>query len=453
MRFLDWLTGKVRGLPARRLACPATVKWTTPSLRPPDRVLDLPMGFVRLDFAGGEHTILDRDMYEYSYGDRHLPDPSQRDLDAVLSRATRVRVLSAGVQGGEAIRSSVLLDTTEPSALRALGSCLQVCDEPESFGHCGCRGGPTVQLFSGDEPLATIGLQHGEAIRWNAWHHDATLRDGARLSAWLEQHGVYRPLLDTLYQNPLPWSGGLDPDATPAPVSLTGQQLLLARLLLRKGDHAGALARCHALVAEQPGLGAAYAMRAMVHQRMGGLDASLVDCHKAIAWLSGEHRAAGYTQRAGVYSDLKRREEAIADCSASLAIQPANPQALNFRGALHMESGRHAEARADLTAAAALAPDWADPSFNLAIVAISQSDWATAVEVGTRAIALIRAGQAPDRNDLATMFGVRSVALEHLGDTAGAEADRREALVLNPACDPGIWSGTHVASPARVTAR
>jgi tetratricopeptide (TPR) repeat protein len=443
MRFLDWLTGKVRGLPARQLACPAAGTWTMPPRRLPERVQDLPMGFVRLDFAGGECAILDRDMYAYTYGERHLPDPSQRDLDAMMRRATRVRVLAAGVMAGEAMRSSVLLDTTEPSALEELGSCLQIRDELESFGHCGCRGGPTVQLFAGAAHLATIGLQHGEAIRWNAWHHDATLRDGARLSAWLERKGVYRPLLDQLYQNPLPWSGGLDLEATTAPLSLTRQKLLLARILLRKGEHAGALATCDALVAEQPGLGAAYLMRAMVHRRMGDLDASLANCHKAIELLSREDRATGYIERAGVYSDLKRHEEAIADCSASIAINPENPQALNFRGALHMVSGRHADAQADLTAASALAPAWADPTYNRAIVALCQADWTTVVEFATRAIALIKADEAPpDREELAVMFGARSVALEKLGDVAGAETDRHEALVLNPSFDPGIWSAT-----------
>jgi hypothetical protein len=59
--------------------------------------------------------------------------------------------------------------------------------------------------------------------------------------------------------------------------------------------------------------------------------------------------------------------------------------------------------------------------------------------VGTRAIALIKVG-VPDNNSLATMYWNRSAALEKLGDTVGAEADRREALALNPSFDARSWS-------------
>src|SRR5262249_42311126 len=41
--------------------------------------------------------------------------------------------------------------------------------------------------------LATLGYHHGFAIRWNAWKHDAMLKEPDRLLDWMTAHGVPGP--------------------------------------------------------------------------------------------------------------------------------------------------------------------------------------------------------------------------------------------------------------------
>ncbi len=56
-----------------------------------------------------------------------------------------------------------------------------------------CFGDPHIELFSGDRLLATLGYHHGFAIRWEAWKHDAWLKEPSRLLDWMTEHGVHGP--------------------------------------------------------------------------------------------------------------------------------------------------------------------------------------------------------------------------------------------------------------------
>lgn len=444
MGLLDWLTSKRH---AQGRAAPAGVsRLGERGTGTPPRVVkvtELPADMLLLTYEGGSGEVMDRDTYDYRFTESKLPDPAQRQLTDLFRQASRVRVMSAGVIGGMAIRAPVLLDTSDPALLDALRQCLVISEDPRSFDHCSCRGGPTLQFFSADAHLANIALQHGQAIRWNAWRHDAMLQDGNRLTAWLQQSGVFPPLLDKLYQNPLPNTGSADPDASPVPLSSALQQLLLARIMLMRRECPEALKECEAVIAGQPGLGEAYEMRATVRQALGDLQSSLSDWDRAVALLAGNRKAEALSSRGAHYLRLDRPGEAFEDFSQCLAMMPSNAEALNARGLVHLAFGRLELAQSDLDAACRLAPQWTTPVCNRAFLALHQTDWTVAIAQSTSAIDAIRTPASPEqwegKDVLARMYWYRSIALDQTGDSARAAADRREAAALDPALETRRW--------------
>ena len=116
-------------------------------------------------------------------------NPSQRSLDVMFHKVTRVRVLDGGVSNGKAIGKDVLLDIADTQSIATLRDCL-VIDEDRSIGHCMCLGDPAIEFYAGWRRTATIGIHHGRSIRWDAWKHDALLLDGRRLLTWLAEQGA-----------------------------------------------------------------------------------------------------------------------------------------------------------------------------------------------------------------------------------------------------------------------
>ncbi|MDP3212834.1 MAG: hypothetical protein Q8S73_01925, partial [Deltaproteobacteria bacterium] len=118
------------------------------------------------------------------------PDPTQGDLDTLFARVRRLRVVEVDPEVDE----QVLLDTSDPAWVGAMRDRLAIVEDPDSFGHCMCFGGPALELWDGAEVVAMITLHHGRSIRWEAWAWDAMLRDGEALCRWLAEHGVPGPL-------------------------------------------------------------------------------------------------------------------------------------------------------------------------------------------------------------------------------------------------------------------
>ena len=92
MGLFDWLRGKTSDEPQRP--------------RPPKVISglddDSPYLLVEMDgFAAP--VIMDRDHYDYLYGESQAPDPAQRDLDSLLPTVSRVRALAGGVLRGDAM--------------------------------------------------------------------------------------------------------------------------------------------------------------------------------------------------------------------------------------------------------------------------------------------------------------------------------------------------------------
>jgi hypothetical protein len=121
------------------------------------------------------------------------PDPTQQSIDALLKRITRIRVVSVENyrQGATEIRT--LLDTSDPASLASFRDCFAIVEDPDTFGHCMCFGDPHLEFYAGDQLAATIGYHHGVAIRWDAWKHDAWLKEPDLLLDWMSAHGVDGP--------------------------------------------------------------------------------------------------------------------------------------------------------------------------------------------------------------------------------------------------------------------
>src|SRR5262249_48376605 len=138
MGFFNWLFGKQRRTPPRP---------------PRPKVLlglddDSPQVVVEM---GNAVMAMDREQFDYMYGETSAPDPAQRDLDQLLPKVTRVRALASGMFRGQAMSFEAILDTSDAQALTAFRKTLRIVEDPRTFSHCSCLGGPTLELFSGQE--------------------------------------------------------------------------------------------------------------------------------------------------------------------------------------------------------------------------------------------------------------------------------------------------------------
>jgi len=123
-----------------------------------------------------------------------IHNPSQRSLNLIFERVTRIRILKEGVSQGKALGTELLLEETDPQAIFTLRECLAIVEDPHSFGHCMCLGDQALELYAGDRLRATIGLHHGRSIRWEVWKYDALLVDGKCYLNWMAERGVTGPL-------------------------------------------------------------------------------------------------------------------------------------------------------------------------------------------------------------------------------------------------------------------
>jgi hypothetical protein len=148
--------------------------------------------FVPIRDAQGNVTgIMARDVAAYFAST--APDPSQRALNIMLARVTRVGVSEWAETDDHRLKPRILFETSDATSIAALRAALSIVEDPATFGHCMCIGGPLLGFYAGEECLATITLHHARSIRWESWKHDAVLRDGRRLVEWLAERGVMGP--------------------------------------------------------------------------------------------------------------------------------------------------------------------------------------------------------------------------------------------------------------------
>jgi hypothetical protein len=145
---------------------------------------------------GGMTVVMDRMAYEYMHGESQKPDPSQQALNALLARVSRIKVWAGGMLRDNPTTQELLIEEAEPGAVEAFRRALRISEDPATFGHCMCLGQPTIELLDeAGERVGTLGMQHGRAVRWYYWKHDAQLLDGRALGRWLTERGVPKECL------------------------------------------------------------------------------------------------------------------------------------------------------------------------------------------------------------------------------------------------------------------
>jgi hypothetical protein len=134
---------------------------------------------------------MDRMAYDYMYGETKKPSPSQQAIDDLLAKIGRIKVWRGGMMRDNPTTNVLLADESEPAAVESFGRACRISEDPRTFGHCMCLGQPTIELLDvGGRRVATLGMQHGSAIRWDLWQHDAQLLDGQAVLDWLMARGV-----------------------------------------------------------------------------------------------------------------------------------------------------------------------------------------------------------------------------------------------------------------------
>jgi tetratricopeptide (TPR) repeat protein len=342
---------------------------------------------------GGAMVIMDRDAFDYTYGDADGPDPDQHDLDLLLPKVTRVCVLEGAMFQGRALGGRVLLDVREAGAIRDLAACLRIVEDPRTFGHCACLGGPTMELYAGREHVATLGLQHGRAIRWKRWHHDAQLQDGGHLNRWLHAQGVVPDQLEAIYQR---GDNFLLADARDlsAPQEEAKELCLQAQDRAQAGGLAEALGHCTRALKLDPDRADAHALRGQIHFHLGRIPEAGADCSAAID--RGHRQAEIYFIRAIAADTDGRTEEALADCAMALHLDPGHAGTYNSRGLILARLDRLDEALGDFSEAIRLAPEWPLPYLHRAQIHHGRARLDDALADYNRAVALAE-GASPSR--------------------------------------------------------
>lgn len=116
-------------------------------------------------------------------------------LRDATTTASRVVVRSGGTCHREPASETVLAETTDPADLRSLLAAIEI--DPDSSGFaCMCCGDPTIELYSGEQLLLSLGYHHGRSLRWvDGWEGDGQLTEASatKLAVWMSSHGVEGP--------------------------------------------------------------------------------------------------------------------------------------------------------------------------------------------------------------------------------------------------------------------
>jgi serine/threonine-protein kinase len=385
---------------------------------------------------GSTLVITDRLSYEYQQGLARGSDPSQTELERVLERMDRLRVLSGGMMRDQPLGTEVLLDTRDRSQIAAFRTALQVEENPETFAHCACLGGPTVECYAGRGLVATLSFHHGHSIRWHRWKHDARLVDAEPLLAWLGRHRI-------------------DPDPNKGSEDVMQLQLLAlgdaerlayrAQSHLARGELLQAHEDCGRAVATDPSCALAFGVRALVHRSAQRSAECEADCDAAIR-LGLEHPEV-YFARAFARYARGELDASRGDCDAALALAPEHAGALNSRGLIHAQLGQIDKARADLDRAVELAPSWPVPLGNRANLCVETGSLDRALADYTEAITLLeRAAEAASEGATSAAGGesqaayhaMRGRVYQLMGDVDAADEDLDRAVTLAPE-DTRAW--------------
>ncbi len=119
-------------------------------------------------------------------------------LHAAIRDADRIVVLDGGNDWSETVNAyPVLFEIQDAQHVREVQKHF-VFKVNQYAMKCACQGYPVIAWYHGDERIAYVSLQHGRAIRWDAFQGDATLSDesGQWIVQWLVRNGVPKAALE-----------------------------------------------------------------------------------------------------------------------------------------------------------------------------------------------------------------------------------------------------------------
>jgi tetratricopeptide (TPR) repeat protein len=162
-----------------------------------------------------------------------------------------------------------------------------------------------------------------------------------------------------------------------------------------------------------------YGDRATLDQTVEGCTALIQSAQETSAT-----KAGAYDKRGSAYDNNGLYDQAIADETQSLALNPTDPHAYIGRGVAYFNKGLYNQAIADYTRVIALEPDYAYAYSDRGLAYANKGLYDQAIADCTRAIAL--------KPDYAVFYQNRGFAYEKKGLRDAAVADYRAALKIEP---------------------
>jgi tetratricopeptide (TPR) repeat protein len=132
-------------------------------------------------------------------------------------------------------------------------------------------------------------------------------------------------------------------------------------------DHDLSISACTALIqsGQDPTyeIGAFFDLRGFDYEAKGLHDQAIADYTRAIALDPTD--APAYSMRGVAYEAKGLHDQAIADYTRAIALSPNDPYAHNYRGVAYEAKGLHDQAIADYRAALKITPDMKEPKDGL----------------------------------------------------------------------------------------
>ncbi len=113
-------------------------------------------------------------------------------LHNVIAKADRMAVIDGGFDCyGRDTKAKTLFEISGPDNLRQFAERLEF-EKGQTLATCPCNGYPRLDWYQGKDRIATVSVQHGQAIRWRGFGADAKLTSQSSrwLVQWLTDHGV-----------------------------------------------------------------------------------------------------------------------------------------------------------------------------------------------------------------------------------------------------------------------
>ncbi|WP_236104130.1 tetratricopeptide repeat-containing S1 family peptidase, partial [Sphaerospermopsis reniformis] len=187
-------------------------------------------------------------------------------------------------------------------------------------------------------------------------------------------------------------------------------------------------------IRNQPSFYRSYLLKGMILQKLKKYENAVEALNLAILKAEKKDKEKDfllYQLRGELFDELKRHQEAIADYTQAITINPQYALAYYNRGVVKSDLGDKKGAIADYTQAITINPQYVSAYYNRGVVKSDLGDKKGAIADFTQAITI--------NPQLARAYVNRGIAKAQLGDAAGAIADFTQAIIINPQ-DPDAYN-------------